>query len=135
MPDSHERLSMDEHRAKAIKELEKTVVRIQDELDRMIKLHVFMREALENEIMSGAGYKKLGANEKDVKKLKELTQSMDSLVSCKIRWDKAAKQMAETMTPDEEMKAVITYILSLSPEDQSRLRDRLHDKGIYKWKS
>lgn len=127
--------SMDQNRERAQAELAKLVVRIQDELDHLIKLHVFMRESLENEIMSGAGYKKLGANEKDVKKLKELTMSMDSLVGCKIRWDKAAKQMSETMSPAEEMDAVVKYILSLSSADQSKLRDKLNDKGVYKWKS
>lgn len=111
------------------------VVRLQDELDRLIKLYVFAREALETELYSGMGYKKLALNEKDVKKLKELTIGLNSLTETKIKWDKAQKQLAATMTPQEEFEAVITYILALDPEKQHRMRDRLNDKGVWKWKS
>lgn len=122
-------------RESAKKDMELLLVRIQDELDALIKLHVFMREALEAEIFSGMGYKKLGANEKDIKKLKELTMSMDSLVSCKIRWDKAAKSIAANMTPHEEMDAVVAYITNLNNDMQCQLRDKLHVRGVFKWKS
>jgi hypothetical protein len=122
-------------RSKAKEGLNEAVVRIQDELDRLIKMHVWMREALENEIMEGMGYKQLSASEKDIKKLKELTMSMDALVSTKIRWDKAAKQMAATMTRKEELDAVYLFIRSATDDERNALRDRLHDQGIYKWKS
>jgi hypothetical protein len=128
-------LSTDEHRERAQAEMERLVVRLQDELDRLIKLYVFARESLENEMLSGVGYKKMGLNEKDVKKLKELTVGMNSLIESKIKWDKAQKQLAATMTPKEEMDAVFKYICTLSGEDQHLLRDRLNDRGIWKWRT
>lgn len=113
---------------------EKMVVRLQDELDQMIKIYQFARESLENEMFSGMGYKKMALGEKDVKKLKELTIGLNSLVETKIKYDKAAKSLAENMSLAEEMTAVVTFICSLPYEEQHNLRKRLVERGVWPWK-
>jgi hypothetical protein len=133
MPTGEPTLEPDELRAIRRKEMEKAVIRLQDELDRLIKMYAFLREALENEIYSGLGYKQLTASEKDVKKLKELTVGMNSLVETKIKYDKAQKQMAASMTLAEELDAVFKFIMTLGYVDRNNLRRRLSDNGVWKW--
>jgi hypothetical protein len=116
-------------------EIKDLVVRLETELDNMIKMFAWSREALEKEMLSGLTPGKHGIPDALPKKLKELTIGMSSLVECKIRYDKAKKELAKNMTPQEEMDAVFAYIMNLSPEEKNRLRDRLSERGIYKWKS
>lgn len=116
-------------------EIKDMVVRLENELDNMIKMFAWAREALEREMLSGISPGKHGLQDSLTKKLKELTIGMNSMVESKIRYDRAKKELAKNMTPEEEMDAVIAYIVNLSNEDKNRLRDRLNDRGIYKWKS
>lgn len=125
----------DKMRENVREKYEKMVVRMADELDRLIKMYTWAREALENEMFAGMGYKKMALGEKDVKKLKELTVGINNLVESKIKYDKAQKMLTANMTPAEEMTAVIKYIESLSGDDRYALRDRLAGKGIWPWKS
>jgi hypothetical protein len=111
------------------------VLRLEDELDKLLKMFAHSREALENEMNSGLGERRLALSEKDVKKLKELTIGFNSLVESKIRYDKAKKQMASQLTPKEERDAVVAYICSLPYEERTELRARLVDRGIWPWKS
>jgi hypothetical protein len=111
------------------------VIRLEKELDSLINMFAFARQSLENELCSGLGEKQLSLTDKDAKKLKELALGMSTAVECKIRFDKAKKELAKNMTPVEEMDAVVAYILTLSSDEQTNLRHRLHDRGIFKWKS
>lgn len=111
-------LTPEQHREQAKKRLAHAVVRLQDELDKMIKLFSAAREAVENEMMEGMGYKKLALTDKDMKKLVGLADLASSVVSTKIRFDKASRQMADTMTPEEERKAVISYLKAAEPRDR-----------------
>lgn len=111
------------------------IVRLENELDNMIKMFAWAREALEREMLSGLSPGKHGLHDTITKKLKELTIGMNSMVESKIRYDRAKKELAKNMTPEEEMAAVVAYIVNLSNEDKNRLRDKLNDRGIYKWKS
>lgn len=115
-------------------ELQRLVVRLQDEMDRLIKMYAFQREALENEMVSGMGYKKMGADDKFLRKLKELTIGMSNLVEIKIKYDKAQKSLIASMTPAEEEDAVFKYIMSLDYAARNGLRRRLSDHGVWKWK-
>lgn len=114
---------------------ELAVVRLEDELDRLVKMYTWAREALENEMFGGLGYKQMALGDKEVKKLKELTVGINNLVESKIKYDKAKKQLAAAMTPAEEMDAVMKYIQSLDTNDKKLLRNRLADQGIWPWKS
>lgn len=126
-----EPLTPEQLRLKAYREEEHRVIRLQDELDRLIKLQVFARECLEAEFMSGMGYKKLALGDKEVKKLKELTQSMNACVETKIKYDKAAKELAKNMTPAEERKAVAVYIETLSEEERTQLYKELKARNLF----
>lgn len=116
-------------------EIKDLVIRLENELDNMIKMFAWAREALEREMLSGLSPGKHGLPESTTKKLKELTVGMNSVVEAKIKYDKARKQLAQNMTPQEEMNAVVAYIEGLTPEDQTNLRNHLDRRGIFKWKS
>lgn len=105
-----------------------SVVRLQDELDALIKIFSHLRESFENEMMSGLGYKKLGVPPGLMKQGQELTKMMTDVVAAKIRFDKAAKAMADNMTPDEERLACQKYVRSLPPD----LR-RIWVDELYAW--
>jgi uncharacterized protein YdiU (UPF0061 family) len=96
----------------------KLVVRLQDEIDQMLKVFNHMREAYENELNEGMGYKRLGMNESMVKKGKELAAMLNTIVDAKIRYDKAAKHLADNMTPEEERKAATIYVKSLPADER-----------------
>lgn len=113
----------------AVKERDWRVTRLGDELDKLIKLITWARECLDNELMSGMGHKKLGIGDKDIRKIKDLAATMNSAVEAKIRFDKAQKQLADTMTPEEEFEAVVAYAKSLDQEHYVRLSQRIRRRG------
>ena len=104
------------------------VRRLGDELDALIKLVAWARESLQNELYEGMGYKKLAISEKELRKLKDLTATVNSAVEAKIRYDKAQKGLAEAMTPEEERAAVIAYVKSLDPEPYAAIMAQLKRK-------
>ncbi len=114
-------------------EIKEMIVRLENELDDLIRMFAFARKALENEMQSGITPGKHGLREDITKKLKELTIGMSSMVECKIRYDKAKKQLAKDMTPEEEMAAVVAYIANLSSEEWIKLRDKV--KSVGRWTS
>lgn len=95
------------------------VVRIQDELDALVKIFSHMRESLQNEMFEGLGYKKAGVLPSLLKPAESLTKMMTSMVDAKIRFDKAAKVMADQMTPEEERAACMKYVKSLPVEERN----------------
>lgn len=115
--------------------IDQMIIRLEKELDALINMFAFARQSLENELQSGLGAKQLSLTERDAKKLKELAQGMSTAVECKIRWDRAKKELAKNMSPQEEMSAVVAYIVNLSTDEQTNLRHQLNDRGIFKWRS
>lgn len=113
-----EGLSVEGHQEKALKKHNISVVRLQDELDHLIKIFSHMRECFENEMMDGLGYKKLALTAKQIGQGGELAKMMTAVVAAKIRFDKAAKQMADSMTPEEERNACLKYVQSLEPAER-----------------
>lgn len=118
----------------AKRDLSDMLVRLESELDSLINMFAWARKALENEMLDGMGHKQLGLTEPFVKKLKELTVGMNSVVETKIKYDKAKKQMASTMTAKEERDAVIKYIVALPSDERELMRQLLHDRGIWKFR-
>lgn len=116
-------------------DLTSMVVRLENELDKLINMFAWARQALENEMLDGMGYKQAGLSEAFTKKLKELTIGMNSVVETKVKYDKAKKAMAKEMTATEERDAVFKYIMTLPENERDLLRDRLHENGVWKWKS
>jgi tRNA G18 (ribose-2'-O)-methylase SpoU len=108
-------------RERALAETERMVKRLGDELDEMIKMFSWGRECLKNELTEGMGYKKMALSDKDLKKMKELAEMMNTVVSAKIRFDKASKAMADTMSPAEEQSAVVAYLKSVDPDIRAQI--------------
>jgi hypothetical protein len=103
----------DEHREKRTKRYGLETVQLQTELDHLIKILKFQREALENEMMEGMGYKQVGANSDIINKLKSLTLAFEKATTSKIKFDTHLKVLAERMTPEEELAAVREFIRAL----------------------
>jgi hypothetical protein len=107
----------------------KLAARLNDEIDAMLLVAFHMRTAFENELKDGMGHKMLAIPDKLVKKGQELAKMLDTLTSAKIRYDKAVKKLSDDMTPEEERKAVVTYIKALDPPDRAELIS-----GIQRWR-
>jgi len=90
------------------------VVRLGDELEKMLAIGSYLRECLQVEIEQAVG---AGVPKNAIKQFSELAKTLDSVVSAKVRFDKAAKQMADIATPLEERNAVIQYLKAAHPED------------------
>lgn len=94
-----------------------------------------MRKCFENEMFEGMGYKKMVVTPKQLETGKELSLMLEKMVSAKVRWDKASKEMASTMTPEEERAACYKYIQSLEVEERqvwmTQMREWMKDRGEY----
>jgi hypothetical protein len=111
----------DELREKALAKFDARSVRLIDEIEAMLKLLVFQREALQNNLFSGLGYKQDSVDLKTVAASKELTLAYTRMVEAQIKLDKHLKQVADLMTPEEEREAVKKYILSLPVKEAGDL--------------
>lgn len=118
-------MGMEESREQFIARFDHEVVRLEDELDRMIKLVSMQRRALENEMFSGMAYKEMAVQEKGVKVLKDLTAACNSLTDSKVRLEKTAKDRAAKMTPEEEQQAVLVYLKSVTNADRAALLKKI----------
>lgn len=98
---------------------EHAVSRLADDLDRLIKMASWMREALENELFTGMGYKQTSLAHTDAKRMAELTKIYEVIVDTKVKYDRAAKALAENMTRAEEIAAVKTFLKAASAEERS----------------
>ena len=101
----------------ALRERNKIIVRLKDELNTTIALVTHARESLSNELDSEWAQKKLSVDDKFLRKLKELTASFNSLTESKIRLDKAERAMEADMSEEEEQEAVKFYLAELTPGD------------------
>lgn len=107
---------------------EAAAVRLGDELERMVKIIQWAREAIENEMFAGLGYKQLGINSQEVKRISDLSAALNTAVNTKIRWDKAAKEMHDNMSPEEEFQAVLTYLKTLPYEALEKIQRTVNDR-------
>ncbi len=103
---------------KALEKHKLSVVRIQDELENLIKIFGHMRECFQNDMMDGLGFKKLTVTDKQLHQAEQLAKIMTNVVAAKIRYEKAAKTLADAMTPEEERKACLDYVKALSTEER-----------------
>lgn len=91
-------------------------IRIADEVQKNLNIAAWLRECLENQMQEAVGTReKKGVDTKTTQAWRDVVKALEALADCKIRLDKNAKQMAETMTPEEELNAVRAYIRSLDP--------------------
>lgn len=102
-------------------------VRIADEVQCCLNTASWLRTALENELNAAFGVgkngepPKTGIDGKSVQKFRDVVKAVEALADTHIRLQKNAKQMAEQMTPDEELEAVRAYIRSLEKSVATKL--------------
>lgn len=92
------------------------VTRIQDELEALTQIVRKMRVQFGKEVDEWA---ETGNFRSEMVKMgRELTTMVDSLLSLRIRFDKAQKELADNMSPEEERLAVIAYLKALTSQDR-----------------
>ena len=91
-------------------------VRIGDEVDRLLRIVSALRQVVEGEVSQNLSGPNPGIMKGTLTQLRDLTSCMNSLVDSKIRLDKTAKSLAEAMTPEDEEKAVRSWVRSLDPK-------------------
>ena len=101
------------------------VVRLKDELNRILELVVHSRESLVNELDNEIAQKKLSIDTTFLKKLKELTACYNSLTDARIRLDKAEKSLEEDLTPMEEREAALDYIKGMDDKERAEMISEL----------
>lgn len=100
------------------------VIRIQDELERLLKIGSHLRECMENEMFEGVGYKKMGVPPGMMKDFRELAGIMKDVTHALVQFNKAQKALADSMSKSEEKEAVKKYIKAMEPGERKEfLRD------------
>lgn len=107
-----------------VKERSARVIRLKEELNKILELVVLARETLTNELGMDFQRKNEVINGSWLKKLKELTTAYNTLTDSRIRLDKSEKSLEREMTPEEEIDAISTFLLSLEFQDRSELLRR-----------
>lgn len=90
--------------------------RIGDEVDRCLRILSALRAMVEADVDEVLKSKSPGIPKGTLTQLKEITSCMNSLCDAKVRLDKNAKMMADSMSPEDEEKAVRSWIRSLEPK-------------------
>ena len=100
-------------------------VKLGDELEKMLKLLTWSREKLEESITKTVGMGNNGFAEADARKLRLLATALNDTMACKIKYDKASKEFADTMTKEDERNAVIAYLKSLEQQELKKVLNAL----------
>lgn len=91
-----------------------------DEIDRVLRILSAMRECIEADLNHGLNLKEPGIPKGTLTQLKEISSIFNSLCDAKVRLDKTAKQLAESMSAEEELAAVRAYIRALEPRQRQK---------------
>jgi hypothetical protein len=103
-------------------------VRLIDELEEMLKILVWQRETLGNQVKAGFGYKQDTIDLKAVTASKELSMAYTRMVEAQIKLDKHLKAVADMMSPEEEKEAVEKYFQTLETGEAGKLLSKIVDK-------
>jgi hypothetical protein len=105
-------------------------VRIADELERYLSVAVWLRNTLEGQMYGTFGatkeVSKVGIAPALTKQWKECVDAFDTLVNAKVRLDKNAKLLSDSMSAEEERAAVIAYIKSIEAKERTLLLAELN---------
>lgn len=83
---------------------------LMEELDNLLRILKFQREALVNSMTDGFGYKKMELNPAHAKLAAQLAVTYQKAVDAKVKLDKHLRDRAEELTPAEEIAGVKTFI-------------------------
>ena len=100
------------------KQKNERVVRLKDELNKVLDLVVHSRQALENELSGGIAQKAQFIDKVFVSKLKDLSSCYNTLTDSRIRLDKAEASLEKDMTPEDEKRAVTEYIMAMNARER-----------------
>lgn len=96
-------------------------IAIADEVQANLNLAKWLRECLEHSMGAAIGtVNKLGVDKGTVQSWRDVVKAIEALTACKIKLDKNAKQMAEKMSPEDELDAVRAYVRSLDNETRTQ---------------
>lgn len=101
------------------------VVRLKDELNRVLDLVVHSRKALENELSGGIASQAQFIDKTFVSKLKDLTSCYNTLTDSRIRLDKAEASLEKDLTPEDEKQAVYEFLLALETKERGNFLRRI----------
>lgn len=105
-----------QRKAEAYARYSNSAVSLVQELDNILRALAFQREKIERDMVEVNFFDK-----NMVFALKELTLSYSSAVTAKIKLDKHMKSLADNMTQDEQMSAVINFIQLLDGRERSNV--------------
>jgi hypothetical protein len=104
--------------ADTTKQKNERVVRLKDELNKVLDLVVHSRQALENELSGGIAQKAQFIDKVFMSKLKDLSSCYNTLTDSRIRLDKAEASLEKDMTPEDEKRAVTEYIMAMNARER-----------------
>lgn len=89
---------------------------LEEELEAMLKLLRFQREKVEQTMFSGLGYKQdTGIDKDSIVAAKELSLGYSRLTEAQIKLNKSMKELADTLTPEEQIDAVRQFLRQMEP--------------------
>lgn len=98
--------------------LDTTVVDLDQELQRLLSLVQFMREALQKRVVSGMGYKQESVAKEDLQALKELATVFSTATDCQVRLDKTAEIRAKKLDKAGYLRLANKLVMSLPPSER-----------------
>lgn len=105
----------------SLRERNARVIRMKDELIKMLDLVTRCRESVEAEV-SGTGLAgQMRSIDADfLKRIKELSVIFNNMTDARIRLDKAERAIENDLTPTEEYEAVRSYVRSLDAKERGQ---------------
>lgn len=113
-----------------LRERNERVIRMKDELIKVLDLVSRCRQSIEDEVSTGVAAKMKSIDVDFLKRLKELSVIFNNMTDARIRLDKAEKMLENDLTPAEEQQAVIDYIKALPSQERGEFIRRAADHHL-----
>lgn len=111
-----------------LQERNQRVIRMKDELIKVLDLVSRCRQSIEDEVSDGLAAKMKSVDVDFLRRLKELSVIFNNMTDARIRLDKAEKQLENDLTPAEEQQGVVEYIKALPNQERGTfLRSRINE--------
>lgn len=109
-----------------LRERNERVIRMKDELVKVLDLVSRCRQSIEDEVSDGLAGKMKSVDVDFLRRLKELSVIFNNMTDARIRLDKAEKMLENDLTPAEEQQAVVEFIKALPTAERGTfLRSRV----------
>lgn len=104
----------------SLRERNARVIRMKDELIKMLDLVTRCRESVEREVSTGVAAEMKFVDADFLKRIKELSVIFNNMTDARIRLDKAERAIENDLTPSEEYEAVRSYVRSLDAKERGQ---------------